>query len=112
MHPLELHGYANVENEKQNLKNDIKKTKDEQRFRLIERMIEINKTQSLMKEEKRRKHINKIVEKIAIGDVNSKNFWELLKRIGKKDSIETKYIVNDEGIIMSNCSEAKEYIRN
>ena len=65
-----------------------------------------------LKEDKRRKHINKIVEKIATSDVNIKKFWDQLKKIRKKDCIETKQVVNDDGVVINNKDDAKKYIEN
>ena len=60
----------------------------------------------------RKKHINKVLESIAKGDVNSKNFWSQIKEIGRKSQIETKNIVDDDGHIIDDPSLANEYIEN
>ena len=52
----------------------------------------------------------KIIDKITTGDVNSKNFWDQLNRIGRKDNIDTTNIVNDEGSIICNPKDAINYV--
>lgn len=52
------------------------------------------------------------MDNIAIGDVNSKNFWDQIKKISSKKNIETNNIVDDDGNIIHEPHEAKKYVEN
>ena len=62
------------------------------------------------KEEQRKKQINKVVNKITTGDVNSKNFWDQLNKIGKRGNIETNNIVDNDGLVINDPSKALKFI--
>ena len=69
---------------KKELTIKIKQTTDSSREILIGKLKDLNKKLFNAQEKKRKEHINKVIKKIAVGDVNSKNFWDQLNKIGKK----------------------------
>ena len=100
----------NFEREKKILKNSIRTSHGQDRYDLIGKLKKIISHIHAENESKRNSALRKVLEKIIKGDVNSKNFWDQLKRVGRKETIETVHTINDEGIIIDNPESAKEFI--
>ena len=90
------------------LKNDA----NIDRFNMVGDIIKINKNIHKLIDMTRKKHINKVLESISKGDVNSNNFWSQIKKIGRESQIETKNIVDDDGHIIDDPLQANVYVEN